>query len=124
MSWGLERLAAKEKQSTVARSELGPFYLSHSQVQHLMHKVLSEPWAPFATRHGDDCIAIAIGRHSSISHHISAFKNLFFAFFVWTRFGMKSLQYFQHLSNVCVPTVILRPFGLLTYLANSSKKTC
>ena len=69
MSWGLERLAAKEKQSTVARSELGPFYLSHSQVQHLMRKVLSEPWAPFATRHGDDCIAIAIGRHSSISQH-------------------------------------------------------
>ena len=52
MSWGLERLAAKEKQSTVARSELGPFYLSQLQVQNLTRKVLSEPWATFAKRHG------------------------------------------------------------------------
>ena len=55
------------KLGAAARSGLGPFYLCNLQVQRLMCKVLWEPWEPFATRHCDDCIAIAIGRHSSRS---------------------------------------------------------
>ena len=49
-----------------------PFWIlltCHLQVQRLMCKVLWEPWQPFATRHGDDCMAIANGRHSSRSPH-------------------------------------------------------
>ena len=53
------------KQGTAARSGLGLFL----QVQRFICKVLWELWEPFVTRHGDDCIAIAIGRHSSRSQH-------------------------------------------------------
>ena len=57
------------KQGTVARSGVGLFYLCELQVHHLIWQVPLELWEPFAKRHGDDCIAIATGKHSSRSQH-------------------------------------------------------
>ena len=60
-----------QKLGTVARSGVGLFYLCELQVHHLIWQVPLELWDPFAIRHGDDCIAIATGKHSPSARDVS-----------------------------------------------------
>ena len=95
------------KLGAAARSGLGPFYLCHLQVQGLMCKVLWELWEPFATRHGDDCIAIAIGRHSSRSQHSKFVLRILCMDTVWNEIFTVIPTFVQSLRANCDLATIL-----------------